>query len=60
MRLARLAHLAILALTLLVAPFTGEAQPILEEFRFEPLRLCLRDSFQWGVSYRGFPAAWPP
>jgi dienelactone hydrolase len=44
-----------LSISVLAAPLTGEAQPTLEEFRFEPPRLCLRDSFQWGVSYRGFP-----
>ena len=38
-----------------IAPIAGEAQPALEHFRFDPSRLCLRDVFQWGFSYRGFP-----
>jgi dienelactone hydrolase len=40
---------------LLVVPLVGEAQPTLEQFRWDPPRLCLRDTFRWGVSYRGFP-----
>ena len=38
-----------------IAPIAGEAQPALEHFRFYPSRLCLRDVFQWGFLYRGFP-----
>ena len=45
----------ILSVGLLVAPLTGEAQPALEQFRFDPPRLCLRDTFRWGFSYRGLP-----
>ncbi len=39
----------------LAAPLAGEAQPALEQLRFDPPRLCLRDTFRWGFSYRGFP-----
>jgi len=45
----------ILSIGLLAAPLAGEAQPALEQFRFDPPRLCLRDIFQWGFSYRGLP-----
>ncbi len=45
----------ILSMGLLAAPLAGEAQPALELFRFDPPRLCLRDTFQWGFSYRGLP-----
>ena len=37
------------------APLAAGAQPTLEQFRVDPPRLCLRDTFRWGVSYRGFP-----
>ena len=46
---------AILSVGLLAAPLTGEAQPALEQVRFDPPRLCLRDTFRWGFSYQGFP-----
>jgi dienelactone hydrolase len=36
-----------------IAPLAAEAQPALEQFRFDPPQLCLRDVFQWGFSYRG-------
>ena len=36
-------------------PLAGEAQPVLQDFRFDPPQLCLRDTFRWGVSYRGLP-----
>jgi hypothetical protein len=42
----RLTRLAVLALTLLAAPLAAESQPALEQFRFEPPRLCLRDTFR--------------
>jgi dienelactone hydrolase len=42
-----------LTLVILAAPLAGEAQPAVEQFRFEPPRLCLRDTFRWGFSYRG-------
>jgi dienelactone hydrolase len=38
-----------------VAPLVGEAQPAIEEFRFDPPRVCLRETFRWGFSYRGVP-----
>ena len=46
---------AILGIGVFAAPIAGEAQPVLEQFRFEPSRLCLRDTFRWGFSYRGLP-----
>jgi dienelactone hydrolase len=44
-----------LTLAFLAAPLAAEAQPAVEEFRFDPPRLCARDAFRWGVSYRGLP-----
>jgi hypothetical protein len=38
-----------------VAAPAADAQPALEQFRLDPPRLCLRDAFRWGFSYRGFP-----
>ncbi|HEY7142509.1 MAG TPA: dienelactone hydrolase family protein [Methylomirabilota bacterium] len=46
---------AVLSIGLWAAPTAGEAQPALEEFGFDPPQLCLRDSFQWGFSYRQIP-----
>jgi dienelactone hydrolase len=45
----------ILSIGFFVAPLAGGAQPALEQFRFDPPQLCLRDTFQWGFSYRGLP-----
>ncbi len=45
----------ILSLACLAAPLAVEAQPALEQFRFDPPQLCLRDTFRWGVWYRGLP-----
>jgi dienelactone hydrolase len=47
--------MGILSIGVLVAPLAGEAQPTLEQFRFDPPRVCLRDTFRWGFSYRGLP-----
>jgi hypothetical protein len=49
------ALMGILSIGFFVAPLVGEAQPTLEQFRVDPSRLRLRDTFRWGVSYRGFP-----
>jgi hypothetical protein len=45
----------ILSVGFFVAPLGGEAQPTIEQLRFDPPRLCLRDTFRWGFSYRGVP-----
>jgi dienelactone hydrolase len=45
----------LVSLVLLASPLAVGAQPALEQFRFDPPRLCLRDTFQWGFSYRGLP-----
>jgi dienelactone hydrolase len=45
----------LVTLGLLAAPLTALAQPALEQFRFDPPRLCLRDTFRFGFSYREFP-----
>jgi dienelactone hydrolase len=47
--------MGILSIGFFVAPLAGEAQPTLEQFRFDPSWLCLRDTFRWGFSYRGLP-----
>jgi hypothetical protein len=48
--LRQAALLGLLSIGVLVAPLAGEAQPALEQFRFDPPALCLRDIFQWGFS----------
>jgi dienelactone hydrolase len=45
----------ILSIGVFLAPPSGEAQPTVERFQFNPSRLCFRDTFRWGFSYRGFP-----
>jgi dienelactone hydrolase len=55
MKAPRLVRTGILSIGVFIAPTVGEAQPVLEQFRFDPPRLCPRDTFQWGVSYRGLP-----
>jgi dienelactone hydrolase len=53
--MTRVLSLVTLILALLAAPLATQAQPALEQFRFEPPQLCLRDTFRWGFSYRGLP-----
>ena len=53
--MTRVMSMFILIVALLAAPLAVEAQPALEQFRFDPPQLCLRDSFRWGFSYRGLP-----
>ena len=55
MRVPRPILLGILSLGLLAAPVAGEAQPVLEQFRFDPPTLCPGDTFRWGFSYRELP-----
>jgi dienelactone hydrolase len=55
MKVSRIVLTGILSLSLLAVPGDGEAQPVLEQFRFDPPQLCLRDVFHWGFSYRGIP-----
>ena len=45
----------VLSIGFAVASLAGEPEPTLEQFRFDPPRLCLRDTFRWGFSYRGLP-----
>ena len=42
-----------LSIGVLAAPIAGKAEPTIEQFRFDPPQLCLRDMFRWGFSYRG-------
>jgi hypothetical protein len=44
-----------LSISVLAVPVAGNAQPAIEQFRFDPSQLCLRDVFQWGFSYHGIP-----
>jgi dienelactone hydrolase len=55
MRAPRRVLSGMLSVGLLIAALPGEAQPVLEQFRFDPSQLCLRDTFQWGFSNRGLP-----
>jgi dienelactone hydrolase len=45
----------LVSLGVCIVPATGAAQPILEQLRFDPPHVCPRDTFRWGVSYRGIP-----
>ena len=45
----------LLSLGVCTVPATGAAQPVLEQLRFDPPHVCPRDTFRWGVSYRGIP-----
>ena len=47
--------IGMLSVASFIAPLVGEAQPAIEAFRFDPPRLCFRDTFRWGFSYRGIP-----
>ena len=40
---------------MLAAPVGGGAQPALDPLRFDPPRVCARDTFRWGFDYRGLP-----
>ena len=40
---------------LALVPLAGQAQPALEQLRFDPPQLCLRDGFRWSFAYRGLP-----
>lgn len=55
MRAPRLVLAGVLGIAVLAGPIVGGAQPALEQFRFDPPQLCLRDLFRWGFSYRGLP-----
>jgi hypothetical protein len=55
MKASRLALIGTVSLGLLAAPLVALAQPALENFRFDPPRVCVRDTLRWGVSYRGLP-----
>jgi dienelactone hydrolase len=52
---ARLILMGIASLASLAAPLAVAAEPVLEDFRFDRPRICVRDTLRWGVSYRGFP-----
>jgi dienelactone hydrolase len=47
--------LGLTGLGLLAAPLAVVAQPTLENFQFDPPRVCARGTLRWGVSYRGLP-----
>ena len=47
--------MGILSIGFFVAPLAGQEQPTLDQFQFDPPRLCFRDTFRWGFSYRGLP-----
>jgi dienelactone hydrolase len=43
----------VVSLGLLAVPLAGEAQPTLEPLRFDPPRVCAKDTFRFGFAYRG-------
>src|SRR5262245_48270395 len=55
MRPPRIVVAAILGASFWAAAIPGDAQPVIEQFEFDPPQLCLRDVFRWGFSYRGIP-----
>jgi dienelactone hydrolase len=55
MKAPRLVLVGVLTLGVSVGAPASEAQPVLEQFRFDPPRLCARGTFRWGFSYRGLP-----
>jgi dienelactone hydrolase len=55
MKAYRYALAGMLTLGLWNVPSIGAAQPLLEQLRFDPPGVCARDTFRWGVSYRGIP-----
>ena len=60
MKAPRLALAGILGLGLLAAPLAAVAQPALDNFRFDPPRVCARDTLRWESRIGDFPAAWRP
>ena len=55
MKVPLLVCMGFLSIGVLAAPIAGKAEPTIEQFRFDPPQLCLRDMFRWGFSYRGLP-----
>src|SRR5262245_7891059 len=55
MKVPRHALTGLLSLGLLAVPLAGAAQPALEPLRFDPPRVCPKDTFRWGFSYRELP-----
>ena len=55
MKVPRIVCMGFLSIGVLAAPVAGKAEPTIEQFRFDPPQLCLRDVFRWGFSYRGLP-----
>jgi dienelactone hydrolase len=53
MPMAMLTGLVIISL--LATPLVAEGQPAVDQFRFDPPRFCLRDTFRWGFTYQGLP-----
>jgi hypothetical protein len=47
----------ILSIGFFLASHAVGAQPALEQFRFDPPRLCPRDTVRFGFSYLGFPGS---
>ena len=45
----------LLGIAVLAIPLAGAAQPVLEPLRFDPPRVCPRDTFRWGFAYRDLP-----
>ena len=55
MKVPLIVCMGFLSIGVLAAPIAGKAEPTIEQFRIDPPQLCLRDTFRWGFSYRGFP-----
>jgi dienelactone hydrolase len=55
MKVPLIVCMGFLSIGVLAAPIAGRAEPAIEQLRFDPPQLCLRDMFRWGFSYRGLP-----
>jgi len=55
MKVPLIVCMGFLTIRVLAAPIAGKAEPTIEQFRFDPPQLCLRDMFRWGFSYRRVP-----
>jgi dienelactone hydrolase len=45
----------VLILGVLAVPIAGGAEPAIEHLRFDPPRVCPKDTFRMGFAYRGLP-----
>jgi hypothetical protein len=59
MKAVRVVFMAAVGIACFAASRTSDAEPVLESFRVDPDRLCLRDAFRWGSRTGDSPAVSP-